>query len=775
MITVFISSTIEDLHPERQAVKNALAELGLHPLLAEETMPAQSLPSKEACARAVASCDIYLLLLGAKFGYEFEPGLSVTRFEFETARRLQKPILVFYLEGEKEKKQQKFAQQVGDFKEGYFWRSIPEAGRLLRLEAEVRSAILNDYEMRMKALDLPEDERFSDVPWEFFIPRREIFKELLRLSKTPSARLLTLVGPGGIGKTALANELARRQMAAGSYPEGIYIIPCEAVQSAEILLSEFIRRFRLDEKEIKTPRQLAQYLRERRLLLILDNFETTLAGDPAGASAFLETLLRYSAAPRFLVTSRETCQVHGERTLEITPMTGPESRALFLKIAGDCNCRLSEADQKPLETLLKEMDGMPLAVALCAPQLQWLSAAALLAEWQKESTRLLSRPGRPAERLTSVDFSLNLSFKRLQDPAARLLFSLLSLFKGGAEEAALESIFQAPPARALAELRRRCLVFVQEGRVKLLEPVRRFAAQQWENQTVQAEYSGRFANYYAERVAQWEDDRFHNRGGAVLPLFKRETENIFSAAACLAEAENAGGLPQLTDLAVNAARLFAWAGLSRRGIELLNSGAAAALKTGNRSGEANCYSNLGELYFRISENERAREEFERALPLYREVGSKLGEANCYSNLGELYFLISENERAREEFERALPLYREVGSKLGEANCYSNLGELYFLISENERAREEFERALPLYREVGDKLGEANCYRNLGELYFLISENERAREEFERALPLYREVGSKLGEANCYRNLGELYFRISENERAREEFERALPL
>ena len=716
MITVFISSTIENLRPERQAVKKAIADMGMQAVMAEEgkTMPAQSQPSKAACENAVTGSDIYILLLGPTFGYEFETGLSVTRFEYQTARRLEKPILVFNLEGEKEEKQQQFANRVGDFHSGYFWRSIPKTERLLRLEAEVKDAILNNYEMRLKTLNLPEGIRFNDIPWEFFIPRHRVMERIREKLTDPAARLITICGSGGIGKTALVNETARLQAAAKHYPDGIFIFPCEAIQSPEILFSEFIRKFQFDEKTVKTPRILADRLRLRKLLLILDNFETLLTADPNGATEFLETLLRYTREPKFLVTSREVCQVNGEQKLSLPKMAQPEARALFLKIAANYQCEISETGRPALETLVTEMDGLPLAIVLCAPQLQWTNPPALLAAWKKERSSMLAKEDHRATRLNSVDFSLELSFKRLKDKAARRLFSVLSLFKGGAAENALESIFGQPPGKALAELRRRHLAYLQDNRIKLLEPVRHFAAKKWENEEQQAEYRRQFVHFFTERAAQWYDDWFHNRGGEILPRFAQETENMFSAAGFLNELPEDAGLPQLTALAVNCAQLFAWNGLSRQGIELLAMGAAAAKKTGDRPGEANCYRNLGELYFLMSENEKAESEFERALPLYREVGSKLGEANCQCDLGLCEIRAGQIESGVKSLEEAIRYFESIPHYF---NAAITLVDLSDAVPGAAFAQHKtwLEKAAQYYRRAGREQDAKTCQQKLAAL------------------------------------------------------------
>ncbi len=207
----------------------------------------------------------------------------------------------------------------------------------------------------------------------------------------------------------------------------------------------------------------------------------------------------------------------------------------------------------------------------------------------------------------------------------------------------------------------------------------------------------------------------------------------------------------------------------------------------------------------------ARQRYEQALPLYRQVGAVLGEANCIQSLGDIALARSDHEAARQRYEQALPLYRQVGDVLGEANCIQSLGDIALARSDHEGARQRYEEALPLYRQVGDVLGEANCIQSLGDIALRRSDHEAARaalrgrrcrstgrsatcwarptasrawatsrwrarttrgraQRYEQALPLYRQVGDVLGEANCIQSLGDIALARSDHEGARQRYE-----
>jgi tetratricopeptide (TPR) repeat protein len=149
----------------------------------------------------------------------------------------------------------------------------------------------------------------------------------------------------------------------------------------------------------------------------------------------------------------------------------------------------------------------------------------------------------------------------------------------------------------------------------------------------------------------------------------------------------------------------------------------------------------------------ARQAFEEALPLYRQVGDVRGEANCIRSLGEIAVVRSDHVAARQAFEEALPLYRQVGDVLGEANCIFGLGEIALRRADHAGARQAFEEALPLYRRFGDALGAANCSFALADIALQgRSDHVGARQGFNEALALYGTFGSQIGEDNCRKRL-----------------------
>jgi tetratricopeptide (TPR) repeat protein len=196
----------------------------------------------------------------------------------------------------------------------------------------------------------------------------------------------------------------------------------------------------------------------------------------------------------------------------------------------------------------------------------------------------------------------------------------------------------------------------------------------------------------------------------------------------------------------------------------------------DRQTVANCLISLGNAYKAFSNPQKAIEQYEKALPIVREIGDTRGESGCYINLGLAYKLLSNPKKTIEQYEKALPIVKDRGDRRGESGCYIGLGNAYrALLSNPQKAREQYEKALPIVKDLGDRGGEAACYIGLGNAYYDLSNPQKAIEYYEKALPIVGEINERGGEADCYINLGNAYSALSNPQRAIEYYEKALPI
>ncbi len=730
-IKVFVSSTIYDMNAERDAAEKAIRSLGMEPIMSERTMGAYPMSSQATLSKKIKSSDIYVLVLGRRFGFEFEDGTSVTKFEYQTALVNNRLIFVYNIKGDKEPQQAEFAREVGDFKQGRFWYEPKDArdfGRQLKKDLQ---EFLQEFFIEHRAGERPP---ICDLPAPLrFIGRKDELAELEALVLNEA--IVTVTGLGGIGKTALACRVAQRLSGNPRFSDGVLTVDCGAASSAAAVLGTLIGKLGLQSQAIDSIDHLVPFLQGKKLLLLFDNAETVLHHDRAAFQAMTETLRAKTDLPLLLTTSREALSIPGERLYDLDRMSDADAEALFRAIAEDRGYVIAAKDHIHLRYLLEQFEGYPLAICLCAELLPDLTLAELRQEWDQRRTDLLRDPLRKdheLDRTRSVNLSLTLSYETLSEPA-RDLFAVLSLFPAGADSEAIAAVYGQDWRNAAFLLTRKHLALRMDEQYRLLRPVRAYAAARLSERAQRNDWTEAFIRYHEAKAQAWHEDIMADRGKDSLRRFAAQYPNFHAAADLLWSRTDAQSGERLWQMVNHCNYLYGWNGLCRVGIEYLSKGLAAARRVGSKTGEANCLYRLGYLSFRMSDNESARGYWEQALPLYRGLGSQLGEANCLKSLGDLSFLMSDNESARGYWEQALPLYRGLGAQLGEANCLKSLGDLSFRMSDNESARGYYNQALALYQALGDRFSVAGAQASLARLLFAENNIEQGEKLFEQAI------------------------------------------
>ncbi len=573
-----------------------------------------------------------------------------------------------------------------------------------------------------------------------------------------SGRSVVIAGGPGIGKSTVLGRAINDPAIVTSFGARRFVVSCDGAESANAAVDKMALVLGVAPGEHLQNRVLS-FVRETPCVLILDNFETPADSDPAGtvrlvsevragvgSSTVLGIGYRGGGAPAGLT---------GLAEIVLPPLSLAAAVELFSEVAG-----VRHRDNPIVDLLVAELDGVPLAIILLATLARTEAGLDTLAlAWRTKRTDLLAHATRP-DRTSSLPVSIELSWDRLS-PDARTALSLAALLPDGWPRDHPALYLPHELAAGAIELGNRALLHSDHPRQRCLAPIRRhITAHHPPGSTALAQLITRIRTLteLAGRVGDPEGARAVE---TVVPEFTNIVDVIQATLPCD---------PDLIPLVRNILQFQRFTGLGDD--QLAREVLVSDLESGTRASIA---VDVGSLYFARGENNRARELFDQALPLYRSIGDARGEADCLRYLGGLKFLESDNGRSRELLDRALLLYRSVGNVLGEAYCLHDLGELEFHESDYDRARELFDQALPLLRSVGDMLGEANCLRNLGELEVRESGYDHARKLFYQALSIFRRVGSVVGEANCLRNLGQLAFSESDSSRARELFVRAMRL
>ena len=339
-----------------------------------------------------------------------------------------------------------------------------------------------------------------------FIGRTDEIIELSQLLENPECRLLTLVGPGGIGKTRLAVEIARNKQC--DFPDGVYFVALQPLRSADQLLSAIIETLELQVSGGDAQRDTLGYLTGKQLLLILDNFEHLLPG-----ATFISKILDLAPNVKVLLTSRQVVQLLGEWPRYVSGLPYPESEQansnddfsainLFANHALRINSQFSvAAERRHIIKICQMVGGIPLAIELAAAWCDVLSCQEIARRLKDSLDILNTKAHNVQDRHKSMIVVLDESWQQLSDQD-QAVFRRMAVFRGGFSYEAAMAVAQASP-EVLRKLVRASWLQLNENRYELHELLRQFAeeclAAAGESQNIEAAHSAYFTSFLQQR------------------------------------------------------------------------------------------------------------------------------------------------------------------------------------------------------------------------------------------------------------------------------------
>ncbi len=745
-----------------------------------EHFTADGEPPAAYCQRKVRGCDVYVGLIGLRYGSRVrdQPEISYTELEFETATEAGLLRLVFFLDEQAERLSIPPARLYdheeqdpdGRRRQGQFRTRLRNAGVTTdtfstpdQLELKLFQAL---HESR-----LPGPVQATDMTR---LPaRRYLVGRDAEVGSLVAAWLMTppepvaLLGAPGIGKSAVCLAALHDDRVRERFGSRRWFVRCDGTASAKALLSLLgitLRVIAEGPADALADRVCAA-LGEGLGVLVLDNFETPWHADLLPVEELLG-MVGSIPGVGVAVSARGTAHPAVLRwrdfaTVKSLPLS--DARQLFLAVAG-----ATFASDPDLDGLLSELDGMPLAVELLGYAAQGEpDLGGLARRWQQERLGLLERMsgGRPELSVaTSVEASVT---SPLMTDSARRLFGLLGVLPDGAAGGDLDALLPGEGLAAASTLRKLGLVFDEAGRVRMLAPVREHAAARHPPETEDLNCA---INHYAALAAAIEDQGNREKGAQVAARLEAESGNVTEM---LERAAVSAQIDELVNGLCGLAQYWTLTGATQP--DLLTVAEEAVKAHGDLRQRARTHRAIGDLARACSDLDIAQARYQRALPMFRNEGDALGAANCIKGIGDVELARSDHEAALAWYQEALPLYQRSGSVLGEANCIKSVGDIALECSAHEVAKARYEEALSLYQEAESVLGEANCIKSLGDVELARFDYQAAWARYKKALSLYQQVRSLLGEANCIQCLGDVELARSDHEAALARYEEALPL
>lgn len=581
------------------------------------------------------------------------------------------------------------------------------------------------------------------------IGRRAALGDIVRSFGEEQIRLLTLTGIGGSGKTRLAIEAAAEL--AERFDHGVYFTELASVEDSALVPQAVARTLGVDERPGE-PLEItvADHLRHRRLLLVLDNLEHLTEAAP-----FASSLLEAAPGLRVLATSRTPLRLYGEHLYTVPPLAlpdpalatdadaalGSEAVELFVARAQAVNevFRLTESNVGAVIEVCTALDGLPLAIELAAARSRMLSPQEMLADLpgalELAGEGPCDAPARQRTLRATIDWSAG-----LLTPPARELLARLSVTEGSFSEPTARDAFGATRA-AVAELVEQSLLATRAGacgatRLEMLETVREYARERLEESGRTDDAHRSHVEHFAAMAERAQSDLGSASGEDWMRSLEEDHANMRAA---LAWARASGWKELEVRLAAALSCFWERAGYLREG------GAHVEAALENRSAapeetQANLLRGAARLALRRGDYGLMIETAGEAVSIFEGLGDQHGVAHSLALLATATSNEGDSEGATALYERAARMYGELGDELGYAATMSDLGCLALMEGDPERATALSEEALAHLEELGEHYALLSPLFNLGLAGLERGDHAEALQRFAQGLELGRDLG-----------------------------------
>jgi predicted ATPase len=577
--------------------------------------------------------------------------------------------------------------------------------------------------------------------------------------------LLTLTGPGGVGKTRLAIQTAHDSIK--NFKDGVIWVGLVGLSDPNLIPQEIAQALHLREVSTELPIEtLKNYLQSKELLVLLDNCEHLIRA----CAQYADQLLAACQKLKMLATSTEALGLFNEVIWQVPSLPLPGLQAslppgelrefasigLFVERAGNAKpgFTLDEDNAASVAKICHHLDGIPLAIELAAARIKLMSANEIAARLDDRFSLLTAGSRTAFPRHQTLRATIDWSYDLLTEPE-QVLLRRLSVFSGGFTLDAAEAVCSQGMKRGdsldlLGRLVDKSLVIVEAGSeisetwYRLLETIRHYALEKLVGTGETSTVRNKHLDFYLRLAEKSEPNIFGSESAAWFKRLDKELDNIRAA---IEWSTNSGQAVAALRIAASLVYFwFAYGKLASEWLDRIQHALARPEGTERTLPRAKALNGIGFMYWADIYPADRRSEVEEALSIGRELGDSWNIATALRNLGLIENIQGNYQRARSFLEQSLKIWREMGSagKMGSSWTLIFLGDSALNQEKGELARKFYEEADTVLREIGDINFLAYLVRRLGQLAWRKGDYEKAIALCVESMALNRDVGDTRG-------------------------------
>jgi predicted ATPase len=659
------------------------------------------------------------------------------------------------------------------------------------------------------------------------IGRQRELDAIYKIFFRDGANLLTITGPGGMGKTRLAMQAAAEML--DNFNDGVFFVPLAVIVDPELVPTTIARAMELKTGENQPAAEtLKAYLKDKQILLVVDNFEQVLP-----AAALLNELLSVAPQLKILVTSRAVLHLYGEHELNVPPLQVPDLKqlpspdalaqspavALFLNRAQSVKSDfvLTPENAPQVAEICVYLEGIPLALEIAAARIKLFSPQALLTGLRHRPTLLAQKSSEMAPRHQTLRDAIAWSYNLL-DPHERALYAQLGVFVGGCSLEAAEAVcllpgsdseFPAPMLEVLASLVDKSMLQARvrdtsETRFTMLETLREYALEQLEAGQPLGEAQRRHLDYYLALIESIEPGPKEPNLLTWMKRLEEEHDNIRAALRAALDADDTDSALRISGSiwrfwqihghAIEGGKWFdeilarpagkasifrakalwgaGWLAMVRGALDqalaYFEEGASISRELGDRRYLGLALHGIGAVARGQGDFARSRSAFEESFPLFQALNSPEDVAWTYEHLGVTALEQGDFAQAVSHLSSGLALFEELDQRWPRAEALTFLGHAALQQEDFLLARRHYQAALALYEELEDKPNVAIINSYLGAVLF-------GEGDIARAVVLYKQNLKKSQEMKDYWGMVWGIERLADAAEKMEQAERAVRL